>query len=480
MAVAPSAVTKTFERLRSASAGKIYLKQIGGRYYVYRESGTWDKEEKKTRVKSEYLGKILDNGTYVKKMVTYSDELEKAKALILERGGNITWPERKSDVETINLPSPILLEASEIDAKLLMVLSMNARSSFASIGKLVGLSPAAAYARVKNLEKEYGIRYVPEIDVTKLGYLQFFLAVKFLDKMPPVENLRKLLQEEPKIQMAMTLKGEFDLLIYVLAKNVEELNTNMRLGIFRKMGDYDCTWTTIPFYETYGFIPIRDEFIDFLKDSLLSREYAVLKELNLDGKNEFGEIDKKYGTEEGRSSYSYHKLRNEGKLRRITISLQKLPLKYTGIIMETLTNQLRFEKNQKKLLCDIIEKPESQLNKYLFVCDTVTPYGIMFFVPVFNNLDLDNALEKLSDLERGMKFTTLIVTNVLFGGFCYRKFDNAYSIQQKVLENRFGTEKAQRMDYEESGRKKAHPLKLDIRGARISDDAHERGHEGHS
>ena len=144
MAGIPSTVTRTFERLRGESKVKIYLKQIGGRYYVYKESGTWDKEKKKTRVKSEYLGKILDNGTYIKKMTAYTDELERAKALILERGGNIVWPERKDGVEEAGLLAPAPVEANEIDTKLLMALSMNARTSFAHIGKLVGLSPSAA------------------------------------------------------------------------------------------------------------------------------------------------------------------------------------------------------------------------------------------------------------------------------------------------------------------------------------------------
>ena len=279
--------------------------------------------------------------------------------------------------------------------------------------------------------------------------------------------------------MALTLKGDFDLLVYVLAKSVEELNDDVMISISKKIGNYDCTWTTIPFYEDYGFIPVRDEFIDFLKSDLFSREYAVLKELNKDGKSEFREIDRKYGTDGGRSSYSYYKLHDEGKIRRITISVQKLQFRYIGIIMETLINRWQFEKNKEKSLSDVIKKSESQTDRYLFVCDTVNPYGSMIFLPVFNNFDLDNTLGRLYSLGLGMKFTTLVVTNLLFGDFCFRKFDGAQSIQQHLLETEYDYPKSQKIDYEESGRKRAHAMKLDIRGARIG-NADEISPEGPS
>src|SRR5208337_5433572 len=151
----PTKISKAFDKLRGESAGRVYLKLINGKHYVYRESGTWDKERKKPRVKSEYLGRILEDGTYIRKIASYSDELEKAKALILERGGKVVWPERK---EEVSLPEQASMSASETDMKLLTALSMNARSSFAKMGRLAGLSPSAAYARVKNLEKRYGIK----------------------------------------------------------------------------------------------------------------------------------------------------------------------------------------------------------------------------------------------------------------------------------------------------------------------------------
>jgi DNA-binding Lrp family transcriptional regulator len=444
------------------------LKKISGGYYVYLSSARRDATGK-LRKTSIYKGKILPNGFFIK--VRHKREHPKAAP---EAQEGAEAPAAAGGAEALqNEDVRIRQNSLKYEEKLLTALSMNGRISLPVLSKMLGLSVTATDWQVKSLEKRYGIKYLPEIDVTKFGYMQFFLAVKFLDKSPPAEVLKELLQKEPRIQMAMMLKGDFDLLIYVVAKSVEELNDEIIISISKVIGDYNCTWTTIPFYETCGFIPLREEFIDFLKKGLLSREYAVLKELNRDGKSEFREIDRKYGTDRGRSSYSYYKLREEGKIRRITISMQKLSFRYTGIIMNTITNRHKFEKNRSKFLYSIIEKSESQINKYLFVCDTVNPYGIMFFLPVFGNSDLDNALEKLSELELGIKFATLIVTSVLFGNFCYRRFDNAYSVPQRILENNYNLEKAQRINYEESGKKKVHTAKLDIRGARIVENTDE-------
>ena len=467
-------VSETFAKLKQLN-GSYELKNIKGHHYVYISFSRWDAETGRSRKTSIYKGKISEDGTF-----TPMRKHRHSRPRPVEMQQEIAQQASTQQAESRADEARIHESSRKYEATLLTALSMNGRISLPVLSKMLGLSITATDWQVKSLERRYGIRYLPEIDVTKFGYMQFFLAVKFLNKSPPAEDLKKLLQKEPRIQTAMMLKGEFDVLIYVLAKSVEELNDDIIIGVSKAMGDYSCKWTTVPFYETYCFIPIRDAFIDFLKGSLLSREYAVIKELNIDGKSEFRKMDRKYGKDGGRSSYSYYKLRDEGKIRRITISVQKLQFRYIGIILETITNQCQFEKNKCKFLYNAIKKDESQTDKCVFMCDTVNPYGVMIFLPVFNNMDLDNALKELSNLELGMESTTLVVTNLLFGDFCYRKFDSAYSVQQKMLESTYGAEKAQIIDYEKSGRKRAPAIRLDIRGARIAKNTDNADSEEHS
>ncbi|HEC56668.1 MAG TPA: hypothetical protein ENI32_02105 [Candidatus Syntrophoarchaeum butanivorans] len=45
----PPKVLETFERMKESEEGCIELKKIRGRYYVYRATSEWDKEDKKVK-----------------------------------------------------------------------------------------------------------------------------------------------------------------------------------------------------------------------------------------------------------------------------------------------------------------------------------------------------------------------------------------------------------------------------------------------
>ena len=61
----PPRVRRTFERLRKTEPGYIELKQIKGRYYVYRATSEWLKDEKRCRKLTSYLGSITPGGVFV-------------------------------------------------------------------------------------------------------------------------------------------------------------------------------------------------------------------------------------------------------------------------------------------------------------------------------------------------------------------------------------------------------------------------------
>jgi len=63
----PTRVIKAFERVRKSEEGCIELKKIKGGYYVYRATSEWDKENKKVKKITIYLGSITPEGTYIPK-----------------------------------------------------------------------------------------------------------------------------------------------------------------------------------------------------------------------------------------------------------------------------------------------------------------------------------------------------------------------------------------------------------------------------
>ena len=68
MPSAPKAVQETYERMKAQSDVFLALKKIGKNYYVYRQTGKWDREKKKTKITVEYLGKITERG-YVRREI---------------------------------------------------------------------------------------------------------------------------------------------------------------------------------------------------------------------------------------------------------------------------------------------------------------------------------------------------------------------------------------------------------------------------
>lgn len=60
----PARVMKTFKELKGEKEGYIELKEVNGRYYVHRSTSVWDKEEKRPKKKSNYLGSINFEGEF--------------------------------------------------------------------------------------------------------------------------------------------------------------------------------------------------------------------------------------------------------------------------------------------------------------------------------------------------------------------------------------------------------------------------------
>ncbi len=437
MKAIPQIIKSAFEKLRKQYSFYVALAKINGKYYVYRRSSRWDKPAKKRRSISEYLGRIEDDGSFIKKQ-------KREEAVISNQKSN------ESDFAIV----PI--EIGSKDLELLQILSMNARADISHLGKkILGYEKSETYYRIKQLEKKLDLKYFAEVDVEKLGYLRFLIMVKFTESFPKLEELKETLEREPLVQLAVITKGDYDLIIYALAKNTGvaqllDIVISLRKG---KLAKYKSVWKTTLFEEHFGYIPIRQEFIDSIKKELLKRDYAVITELISNGVKGFTEIDKKYKFDEGRAAYTYHKLKEQGIIKRITASMQNTPVKYTGIIIKEITDEGVFRAKREKSLLDIVEKTNSVLgSKYLLTGNIGNPDGSMLFMPVFNENEFDKEIEKLVNLDLGINLKSLLITGLVLGSFCYRRFDLVYADQYKPLVEQFGVEKPLLIDYESSAR----------------------------
>gem|GEM_PF-1156371 len=466
MITLPARVRSAFLRLKRSNARYLEIKHTKGYFFVYQSTSRWDREKKRPVKMPVYLGRITNAGEFLAAKNRKPRSVQLPAAPTSEKA-----PAPLDDGQKGLDAMAAIGKRYRHEDKLLMALSMNGRIPMSVLGRTVNLKETAVSRQVKKLENIYNIRHTVEIDTNKLGYIEFLITVKFLNGYPKVEELREILSREPRIQLALLTKGDSDLIMHSLATDSKDIN--VLIFELRTKLKYESIWNAAPVFEGYGFVPLRDEFIELLKGKLLAREYAVLKELNRDGDMDFTDIDKKYGFDKGRSQYSYHKLKENGVIKRTTISMQALPIKYMAIIFADVIDLSKFIKNREKLLLNIIEHGRSNyLSKYLLVDDSVSPDGTILYLPVFNYGDLEAEVEKISNLDLGIKVRTMIVTDMLLGSPCFRNFDNAYSMQQSILSDNYKRKVLQIMDYDDTGRPKkiSKGRPVDIRGLELEQD----------
>ncbi len=474
----PQKVIDTLNKLRHEHEGYLSLNKVGTGYYVYKQTSSYIKGVNKSKTISEYLGKIREDGAFIKKVMTKEDELENARAIIEAYTGTV------ASAETIQeKPATITAKASdsldEDDKKILMALSMNGRIEAPYMKKIMGIKKEDINYRIQRLEKRFDIKYTAFVEPDSIGYEEYLAFIKFEGDIPNAEKIKKEVCKEPRIQHAIITSGAYDIMLYLLVEKEEYLRRNILQNLEQNLfPSFDVKWTFTPFLRTYGCAPIRDEFFeDVLKNriwhrtgerprpdhnQITQREYAVLRELSANGKEDFIEIDKKYGFDKGRSQYTYHQLRSSGKIHRITIAMQKLPIKYVGILQMVVTNALGFKKGRKTLLQDIVEGVPKLINKYALVGDVAAPYGVMFLVPVTDEREFENLVEKLRKIE-GTSTTITVGRSVLLGSLCYRRYDNrSRQSTWEILQETYGIKPPERIEYDQITRYENR--KLDIRG----------------
>ena len=441
-------VADRFESLKKEYGFPIYLKRINGRFYVYRAMIVADQGGAR-KTATVYLGRINDDGSFLKKEASRMDSLENAIRVVEANGGRVIFAQGAEQEEGMAHPTAPVEE----DKQLLSVLSMNAKASYRRIGKTAGgLPPTTVYNRVRAMEKRYGIEYLPEVDLQQLGYLSYITFVKFLDDgIPDIEEMKATLEAEPNIQIAMLTRGEYDLVLYIFAKDNREISLLLiKLQNQTFFSRYKSKWYTTLELDAYGFIPLRDRFFELLKEDAAGkdrepgtgrrisyREFIVLRELNADGAVEFSEIEKRNGLDRGAAQYAYYSMKRRGMVKRITASATKLPIMYNGIIMTTVVNGSDSERTRPWFLSEIISEGSSIVNKYAFSGTVETPKGGILIMPVFKEGEFEATLEGMLKNMDGVEVKTMLISSMLVGKLCYRHFDNDYSRQAELLVNQY-------------------------------------------
>ncbi|MEM0107095.1 MAG: Lrp/AsnC family transcriptional regulator [Candidatus Micrarchaeaceae archaeon] len=337
------------------------------------------------------------------------------------------------------------------DNEILMFLSMNCRLPIKAIAKDLRLNENAVSASIKRLEKKYGIKYTLSFDLLVEGYTEYIALGKFSNGRPSqehIEKLKKLLEADPQVQIAMQVSGAYDIIAYYIAKE-DQMDGNAwsvekELAKFSKYMpegnsiEWSISWIDVD----YGKVVLRREFVKELGKHIMEkdmaqaeekkRQVAVIEELLEDSRIAFNSIDKKLGFSQNTSYNIAKKLFNEKLINWYTITMENSPAESLYAIYMKIVNEGKFLKKREELMESIIEKTDSPIDKYMFIADVNAPRGIMFFAGTRNEAEFGKIKKELESID-GTELEVMKINKILFGSFFIRKFDNAYSGPQSVL-----------------------------------------------
>lgn len=443
MADLPEQVKTTLEVLKREYGSYLEIKFVNKRFSVFEATSKYDPTIGRSRKITRYLGWITEDGVMVPARHRQPKPQEIVKAIAREEAI------QKMDLEVL---SQVAQEergaASKYENTILMNLSMNGRISHKTIAQRMGLKQTAAEYQIRKTEQKYNVVYPLEIDVNKLGYLEFVIFIKFLGTKPSREEIASEFEKQPIVQFCAILKGNYDIMLYVLTEKDFGI-ANSRLNDFRSttLVKYPGEWDVKLAYTRYGHFPVREKFFDLLdgkvwhrtkesprprENDLLYSEYVLLKELASTGNKNFTNIDAKYNFPRGRSQYTYYKLMEKGAIKRVTINMDP-PVKSNAIIMMKRIDLYKFDKTRADWRMDVISYNENPTNKYSTILDIWDPDGSIRIAPLYKNQSIDMLIEELKTKTAGAEFDGAIISDVLIGKLCYRLFDNKYSSHYENL-----------------------------------------------
>ena len=114
----------------------------------------------------------------------------------------------------------------KVDKSLLRALQADGRLSNVELARKISLSPPAAHARLRRLEKDGYIRqYTTVVDREKAGYdLLCFIHISLqMHQVAQVEKFREATRKMPEVLECHHITGEYDYLLKVVLHNRKDL-----------------------------------------------------------------------------------------------------------------------------------------------------------------------------------------------------------------------------------------------------------------
>ncbi len=164
-----------------------------------------------------------------------------------------------SDPVNVRRPAGVPLGIDSTDRRLLLALRANGRSTYAELGRLVGLSAPAVHDRVGKLEAAGHVTgYHAEVAPSALGLGVSALVGIFTREGVEQDVVAERLREVPPIEDCWAVAGEETFIVKVRAPDVDALESI--LGTLRRIRGVARTRTTVVLSTPWeGRVPFAPE-----------------------------------------------------------------------------------------------------------------------------------------------------------------------------------------------------------------------------
>lgn len=221
------------------------------------------------------------------------------------------------------------MEMSSLSRKILRDLCTDSKVTITELSRKYGLSRAAIKDRITALEKELGLQYTLELDYEQLKFSSLHILRLRFDKKPKPkpDQLKSFFEQSKIVQLAITTKGEFDMVIMALAKDSKEY-FKWEVGLWTKLAKFGLeSHSSEVIVARLGFIPINNESIADCKIDDIYKK--IILNLNQNSRMTMRELSTKIGMSEELAKYHVKKLSSQGIIKRYTAVATKPPLKYS-------------------------------------------------------------------------------------------------------------------------------------------------------
>lgn len=217
-----------------------------------------------------------------------------------------------------DFPSKFDDQYSILTRKLMRLLSEDARMSILELSNNLRVSRRTVRERIARLEADLRLSYTIEFKESTLGLISPHLVLVKFRKKPDYDEITKILSSSYIPQLAATIKGRYDLLIYANAPTSDEY-VRWDKGVQIKFSKYGVLWHSSDVaHKQLGYFPIRNELIDRLGITHEHRE--ILKRLNSNSRMTFSEISKGIKIHFNTVAYNFNKIIQKDYIRRFTIA----------------------------------------------------------------------------------------------------------------------------------------------------------------